>query len=59
MGPPTQVLAPNCLFILEAQVTICQRTMHYTYMKPKSSYAFGFGFGTVLPVTFVCFGIKG
>ena len=32
------------------QVTICQRTMHYTYMKPKSSYAFGFGFGTVLPV---------
>ena len=24
--------------------------MHYTYMKPKSSYAFGFGFGTVLPV---------
>ena len=34
------------------QVTICQRTMHYTYMKPKSSYAFGFGFGTVLPVNF-------
>ena len=26
--------------------------MHYTYMKPKSSYAFGFGFGTVLPVNF-------
>ena len=24
--------------------------MHYTFMKPKSSYAFGFGFGTVLPV---------
>ena len=35
----------------DVQVTICQRTMHYTYMKPKSSYAFGFGFGTVLPVT--------
>ena len=29
---------------------MCQRTMHYTFMKPKSSYAFGFGFGTVLPV---------
>ena len=24
--------------------------MHYTFMKPKSSYAFGFSFGTLLGV---------
>ena len=32
------------------QVTVCQRTMHYTYMSPKSYAAFGFSFGKLLPV---------
>jgi hypothetical protein len=33
------------------KATICMRTKHYTYMNPVvSSYAFGFFFGSLLPV---------
>ena len=34
------------------QMTICLRTLHYTFMFPKSSYAFAFFFGSLLPVNF-------
>ena len=34
------------------QMTICLRTFHYTFMFPKSSYAFAFFFGSLLPVKF-------
>ena len=34
-------------------VTVCSRVMHYTYMNPVvSSYAFGWFFGSLLPVSF-------
>ena len=32
------------------QMTICLRTFHYTFVFPKSSYAFAFFFGSLLPV---------
>ena len=31
-------------------MTVCQRTLHFTYMSPKSYAAFGFSFGKLLPV---------
>ena len=30
--------------------TICLRTLHFTFLFPKSSYAFAFFFGSLLPV---------
>ena len=32
------------------QMTVCLRTFHYTYVFPKSAYAFAFFFGSLLPV---------
>ena len=34
------------------QMTICMRTFHYTFVFPKSSYAFAFFFGSLLPVDY-------
>ena len=32
------------------QMTVCLRTFHYTFVFPKSAYAFAFFFGSLLPV---------
>ena len=44
----------TCCTLYSTKVTVCIRTMHYTYTNPVvSSYAFSFYFGSLLPVSII------